>query len=343
MSGNMILIIVLCLTMIKNVESEGTVFGQIKTDTGFYYRKLSEFPSKLAKIQYDITLNKTNIELHCANDEICLVRLDIYTTEDDQNLRTKCSNNVYGQLRNENLYTPLRHGTYRFTTCKLDDVDSDLLHCKGRITIQDYKPRQYGFSFGYPCHELVRPSLVELSFNFTILAQSNRITCIKTPKNSNRFFKCHEFYDHTSLPNFIGDLDQHDVQNWMASNEAFTIFELFSSSEGLFCYKYFRELMCRVSYPECNPSEKLVIHICRATCYEFVEACLKNVISTMETRVYKSTRTSFIRRGREPIYLGDEVDCDYLPFINNSTTCFYKPVTCDPPPNVTNARKNQQL
>ena len=327
---------IILLETVSNVVSERTVLGQIKTDTGFYYQKLSKFPSKVATIEYIVWFNKTNIDLHCVKDVKCFVRLDIYTTEHDRNLRTNCSNNVFGQLRNENLNSPLKSGSYRFTTCKLDDVDLDMLHCKGRIPIQDYIPRHYGISFGYHCRELVRPSLLGLSFNFTILRQTNSTTCFKIPKHDKKVFNCQEYYEYTSLPNFIGDLNTHDVHHWMDSSAASAFLGLISSRDGHFCYKYFRELVCRVAYPECDPETEQVVHICRRNCYEFLEACLKRASSILQE--LSSVLLPFTWRWREPINVRDEVDCDYLPSVNSSVTCFYRPVTCDPPPNVTNAR-----
>ena len=72
----------------------------------------------------------------------------------------------------------------------------------------------------------VRPSLGGMLFNFTISGQTNRTTCIKTPKYKNRGFKCHERYAYTSLPNFIGYLDKHNV--WINSNLVPIILEFFS-------------------------------------------------------------------------------------------------------------------
>ena len=57
--------------------------------------------------------------------------------------------------------------------------------------IQDYVPRNYGFSFGYDCMYSERPSLRGLSFNVTISEQTNKTTCIKMPEMDDRFFKCH--------------------------------------------------------------------------------------------------------------------------------------------------------
>ena len=121
------------------VHNTKTVSDKILTNTSFYYVRLSEFPSKLATLEYSIQINFTNIEIYCAKAEACKVTLNIYTTENDQNLKMNCSRNAYGQLRNENLFTPMTHQfkQYRFTTCKLDDMDSNLLHWTGRTTIQD--------------------------------------------------------------------------------------------------------------------------------------------------------------------------------------------------------------
>ena len=324
--------------MAQNVGRNVKISNQIETDTGFYYQRLSEFPAKLATIEYTITFNKTNIELLCVNGTRCILRLDIYTSEDDQNLMTNCSSNGFGQLRNENLNTPLRNWgkPYRFTTCKLDNVDSDLLHCKGRTIIQDVVPRNYGFSIRYHCKAALRPSLCGLFFNFTISEQTNKTTCTKVPKHDEGIFKCHEFYTYTSLPNFIGDLAIQNVQLWMDSNAASALLSLIFSSDRHFCYKYFRELVCHIAYPECDPVKECIVHICRKTCDDFLEACLKSTLSILHK--LSSSGFPFTWRWREPINVRDEVDCDYLPSHGGPHPCYYKPVTCDPPPNATNAR-----
>ena len=72
------------------------VIGTIDEDCQFYYRKLSTVPSTLATIEYFVSFNLSSISSSV---------LDIYTTEDNINLKTKCANEVYGQPRNENLHT----------------------------------------------------------------------------------------------------------------------------------------------------------------------------------------------------------------------------------------------
>ena len=126
-----------------------------------------------------------------------------------------------------------------FTTCKLEDMDLDMLHCEGRTTIQDYIPRRYGFSFGYECDVSAKPSLFGLSFNFTISEQSNRTQCFRTPQNLFEI-SCHEFYDYMSLPNMIGDPNMAFVESWAAGFQnmgAFVLYVLSQLPTGG-CYKH---------------------------------------------------------------------------------------------------------
>ena len=200
--------IIFSFTLVQSSGTNLTISDKIRTNVDFYFRKFNVYPSKLVTIDYAVTFNRTNIEIQCGDYNNCVVSLDIYTTEDDQNIQKNCSINVFGQLRNENLHTPMRHRSkpYRYTTCKLDKWDSDMLRCEGRAMIQDYKPRDYGFSFGYDCMYSERPSLRGLSFNFTISGQTNKTTCIKIPEVDDGFFMCHQIYNYASLPNMVGNL-----------------------------------------------------------------------------------------------------------------------------------------
>ena len=259
------------------VHNTKMVSDKILTNTSFYYVRLSEFPSKLATLEYSIKINFTNIEIYCAKAEACKVTLDIYTTENDQNLKMNCSRNAYGQLRNENLFTPMTHQfkQYRFTTCNLDDMDSDLLHCTGRTTIQDYLPRHYGFSFGYVCRRSLKPSLVGLSYNFTISQQSNETKCSATPSV---IFNCRQFYDLMSLPNMIGNPDRSSVKDWVYDLK--TIYAMVSTFLSQLptgnCYQYLTEILCRFVFPQCNATMNQVIHTCREMCFEAMDACLSH-------------------------------------------------------------------
>ena len=282
--------------------------------------------------------NMAKINRHCDGDG-CNVTcvLDIYTTEYDKNLRTNCSKDGFGQLRNENLHTPLfnRYKPYRFTTCKLDEKYSGILQCKGRTTIQDYIPRRYGFSFGYECDVSAKPSLVGLSYNFTISAQSNRTLCLPLPRLPETMEECLGFYNHMSLPNMIGDHDMASLQNSIASFKIYDAFRSRLPTRG--CYKHVREVFCRMYFPQCDQTWKgnQMIPLCKETCFILVHSCLeiwRPILYSYFSVQFKKWKKHAHRN------ISDFLDCNYLPSVNDSISCFYKPVMCDPPPNVTNAR-----
>ena len=208
---------VLMLILLPNIATSSvSISNVVGNDTNFHYRTFPTFPSKLATLEYSLLFNITEINYHCRRDG-CRVALDMYTTEDDLNLKMNCSNDSFGQLRNRNLHTKLsiRYKPYAFIACKLDELDPDVLHCEGKTIIQDYKPRDYGFSFGYNCDSSTKPSLIGLSYNFTISGLSNKTQCLPLPHYSAETIKeCLGFYNHISLPNLIGI---HDINSLHSS------------------------------------------------------------------------------------------------------------------------------
>ena len=279
-------LIILSSTPLQTRGTNLTISDKVRTNVDFYFRKFNVYPSKLVTINYAITFNRTNIKIQCGDYNNCVVSLDIYTTEDDLNLQKNRSINVFGQLRNENLHTPMRHRSkpYRYTTCKLDEVDSDMLRCEGRAMIQDYKPRDYGFSFGYDCMYSERPSLRGLSFNFTISGQTNKTTCIKIPEVDDGFFMCHQIYNYASLPNMIGNLIKDTLNEWkkqdQLSRTLTSTLGLILSSDGRLCHKHTRAIWCRILYPKCDLDEEIanITHPFKETCDEFFEACSENIM-----------------------------------------------------------------
>ena len=323
------MLILTILSFMGGLQSEVsvTVSDQISTDTEFYFRELSVFPSKLATIEYSVKINTSDI----GDPSVCLA---IYTTKDDRDLKTNCIHDSFGQLGNEDLHTPLynRSKPYRSTTCKLDHINSEMLHCEGRITVHDYKPRSYGFLFGYHCEELVRPSLRNLSFNFTISGQTNETTCTEVPELDDGFFNCHQLYLHISLPNLVG-IPSTDILGKLVVLGP--LMGLVLSSNGRLCYKYAQELGCHIIYPKCDPIKRRVINPCKEFCSEFLEACSEIITSALKRLDFKGSH--FRRKFRHGLILS-EFDCNYLPALNGPVPCYYKPVTCNQPPNVTNAR-----
>ena len=255
--------VILILFLLPNMVSSRVAISNVVTkDTNFYYRQFPTFPSKLVTLEYTVTFNLTNVNHHCGR-ESCNVILDIYTTKEDKNFQKNCSKDHFGQLKNENLHTPLspRNGPYRFTTCKM--INSGMLHCEGKTSIQDYKPRHYGFSFSYECHISVKPSLCGLLYNFTISGQSNKTQCLGTPQNLSEI-NCTGFYDYMSLPYMIGDQDMASVEEWASGFEisgGFVSYFLSQSTGG--CYEYMKEVFCCIIFPQCDPVEKQVIPLCK--------------------------------------------------------------------------------
>ena len=215
----------------------------------------------------------------------------------------------------------------------MDELNSDMLHCEGKTTIQDYKPRHYGFSFGYECHISVKPSLIGLSYNFTIFGQSNKTKCLPFPHILNAIQECTKFYDHIFLPNMIGDPDVKSAQEAMAGlHQYYPIISHMSSKLPIGgCYKYWKEFLCRIFVPECDQVENQVIHICKETCSEILQSCVKHWEPIFHSQIEKLKKMAHLN-------ISYPLDCNYLPSVSDPIPCHYKPVTCDSPPNVTNAR-----
>ena len=95
--------VVLLLILLPSIAASSlTISNMLKQDTSFYYRRIETFPSQQATLEYTAFFNVTRINAHCGIGN-CTVILDIYTTDDDKNLQRNCSEDDYGQLRNENL------------------------------------------------------------------------------------------------------------------------------------------------------------------------------------------------------------------------------------------------
>ena len=130
--------------------------------------------------------------------------MGIYTAYPKINTDNRCSKILYGQLRNENLHPILRVGRYRTTTCELSGPDT--VNCRGRVTVQDYIPRNFYLTFGFDCKWSRIYSLQGLRYNISFSNKSNKTTdCIdysKIPGSET----CSKFYKGTSLPNLGGGM-----------------------------------------------------------------------------------------------------------------------------------------
>ena len=92
-------------------------------------------------------------------------------------------------------------------------------------------------------------------------------------------------------------------------------------------------MLCYIFYPKCD-SNKSLIHPCKETCHELLEACLGNAKLALKRINFRGARY-----GISPnIDVTKQVNCDYLPAQNGSIPCRYKLVTCGPPPSLVNTK-----
>ena len=301
------------------------VSGTIEENIKFYHRKLSEYPSILATIEYSLMFK------HDFGGK----KLTIYTSENQTAFKDKCLSLNYGQLRNENLHTPL--GTdYRHTKCEGDKYNPIFNHCYGKIRIQDYIPRHYLFSFGFYCGENGNISLQGLSYNFSIYDQNNSTNCFAMPNYEIGSVQCRRYYSHMTLPNLMGDIDWARMAEWIRTYGALlTSYSALVSYE--LCYKYLQEILCYTYLPKCHPRKKTITHLCRETCQEVLLACEATFLSVLRT-IHSAKRhflfdSSIITRSltHVPVKYAPPFNCDYLPSVNGTIPCFYKPVTCSLP------------
>ena len=127
---------------------------EITKDINFYHRRISLLPSKYAILKYEIFCNQED-----------LVKLDFYTTDHHVNVERRCSNHSHGQLNNEDMHWSLKQGGFSKVIC--EPYGNNVLYCNGRLEVQDYKPRNFGFSFGFSCDDNNIKSLNGLKYQYS--------------------------------------------------------------------------------------------------------------------------------------------------------------------------------
>ena len=312
-----------------SVTHSAHVSGTIAEDTTFFYRKLPVVPSVRATIEFSVSYSQSSMR-----GELPWPLMGIYTAYPKINIDKCCSYIRYGQFQNENLHPILRVGRYRTTTCELSGTDT--VNCSGRVTAQNYIPRNFHLTFGFDCHLLPihslqglkyndssMNSLKSLRYNITFSNQSNETNDCVDYSTQVKTKACNGFYRYASLPNLFGH-EQLDIMREYST--AIQVYEVSTLSHGM-CHKHLLEILCHVMLPECDPVTQQVIHPCRETCWALLDACWQAWLSLAANLLPKYGRI-----------LDDptEINCTYLPSVHGSIPFFYKPVTCGPPPDVTN-------
>ena len=317
-------ILIWTLILIQRKSHSMSISDVISEDVTFLHKTFPVPPSMRAIIQMDVSYPISSVKIP---DNYPI--MGIYTTNDHINIKKQCTYIRYGQLANQVLHPRIRldGSDIQPPHCLKEGVDT--IHCRRNVTIQDFKPRNFSFSFGFFCSKINQvSSLKGLIYNISIHGQTNETKCIQLhPRITN---VCSQFYQYGLLPDLIGGKDMLTIlSHWDHFKTYVAIFE------GQ-CYQHFLEVGCYVVVPKCDPISRQVIHPCREMCHDFRIACSK-------IKLPRSTITGDIPHDSsedKTILLGATslgINCDYLPSVAGEIPCFYKPVTCRSPPSVKNA------
>ena len=261
-----------------------SVSGEISEHLTFIHKTFPGSAAKRVIIEYDV---------HVQDEWALLPILGIYTTQDHVNLKRNCTYRSYGQVRNTAMHQDFGY------FCELGEHSRSTRHCVGNITIQDFSPRIFSFSFGFACYDIKYPtcesvvSLKGLVFNITIYRLTNSVTCSPLTGDS----ICYQYYRYGVLPNLLGEENLRDL--------------LFLLRNNFQCYQHAIELLCHLYIPQCRwgyPKQR--IHPCREMCNDYLRVCGNDAI---------------------------DMNCDYLPSLNDGILCYDERVFCHPPLTVTNA------
>ena len=302
-----------------------TIAGEISDDVPFIYKTFPVPPSKRAIIEVNVSFPERYIV-----EQNQFPRMIIYTTKDHINIRSnkQCTQVGYGQLGNRKMLIRIKYerGRYRIHRCLKESDDN--IHCTRNITIQDFIPRNFSFSFGFWCDTInALSSLKNLVYNITIHGQTNETRCIELPYNDMKL--CNKYFQHTALPNLIGHQDIGEILKYYQYLQAYKEYKEMND-EIEFCHQHLEESACHVLIPKCDPVSGQVIHPCREMCHDVRTACSNGIILSDKTpRVPSGDNKTVVDY--------TNFDCDYLPSLEEDIPCFYKPVTCKSPPTVKNA------
>ena len=213
-------------------------------------------------------------------------------------------------------------------------MNEDHRICEGTKRIKDYIPRYYYFSFGINCND--NGSLQGLSYNMSIVEQSNGTECSLIPGNS----ICKEYYSYTTIPNLIGTDDINMAKEKAEAGMRY-IYVIMNNSGRKLCYQHYREVICYLLLPECDTSvdSTILIPSCRELCSEMIHACHGDIAFYFDilSEIYKDANRLKTMLTMHAQNLSELVGCNCLPSVEESIPCFYKPVSCNSPKNVTNS------
>ena len=265
-----------------------SVSGIISEDVNFIYEIFPVVPSMRAIIRVDVSY-----PIESVVEEGHYPILGIHTMQDHTNIEQRCTHVDYGQFINRDMHpgitTAPNHS--RSLRCEMDNVD--MLHCTGNITVQDFIPRNFSFSFGFYCSQIgPTSSLKGLIYKISITNQTNETKCFEL----SHWDICYRYLQYGVDVNLFGRQNNHTDRWWSAI--------LTDSKYNMTCYQHRVEFLCYMFVSKCDPNSKRIIPPCREMCHDYKYGC----------------------------YQGASFDCDYLPPLAGDVPCFYEPVWCKDPP-----------
>ena len=216
------------------------IIGTISNDVTFIHKTFPVPPSMRAIIEVKVSFPISSIRLqdHCP-------LMGIYTTRDHVNLRKRCTERPHGQLGNEILHSGISTTDRLGSRLRCKNGLTNMLHGIKKITVQDFIPRKFSFSFGFHCDQIdIGDSLKGLLYNISI-SVTNETECFKLPFNNT----CHRYLQYGVLHNLMGE--EYETDEHLFWINRFSIVDGFRYI--LDCYQHLHEFLCYVFVPKWDP------------------------------------------------------------------------------------------
>ena len=243
--------------------------GTVDEDTTFYYRDLTTEPSLLATVEYTVIYNRSVVSTSSS--------IMIYTVEDHIDRRTKCINDRYGQLHNENLFGHLREGKFRETTCARSPSYTEVIECHAQYPVQDFTLRNFAFSFGFTCKGTIS-SLKGLQYNVSVYNQANRTRCEPLPPEADAM-ECFRSHEYMTFPSLGGDLSWDvvlDRADYFQNLRTLAVLLMSTEYNGS-CYQHLSDVICKGIISICDPIRNVSVPLCREMCYGLIDSCVQKL------------------------------------------------------------------
>ena len=186
-----------------------SVSSRISDNVKFVYETFPVPPSMRAIIEVNVYHPVYGYYHQNVNSEHFPI-LGIYT-QNHMNIKNQCTHTKYGQLLNFNLHPGITLDTHHSKPlkCAIDDF-SNKIHCTGNITVQDFKPRHFSFSFGFHCNAgCLKCSIKGLVYKLRIYSQTNETKCVTLPPDSAK--RCKRYSRYGICPNLVGNMNLKEI------------------------------------------------------------------------------------------------------------------------------------